>query len=76
MRAVPSMDISAIRGLEQLYDECKYHDVQIVFSHVNEQPLSIMKKAGLYGLIGPENFQPNIDEAIKRAVAIRDTLSA
>lgn len=76
MRAVPSMDISALRGLEQLYDECKYHDVQIVFSHVNEQPLSIMKKAGLYGLIGPENFQPNIDEAIKRAITLRDNLNA
>jgi len=34
---------------------------------VNEQPLSVMKKAGFYEAVGSENFCAHIDEAIRRA---------
>lgn len=37
------------------------------FSHVNEQPMKVMEKAGFTELIGKENFQPNISAALKRA---------
>ena len=41
-----------------------------VFSHVNEQPMRIMTKAGLYDKVGPENFCSHIDTALARAAEI------
>ena len=35
-----------------------------MFSHVNEQPLSVMKKSGFFDAVGQENFASNIDEAL------------
>lgn len=70
MRAVPTLDISAVRGFERLWEECYRHDIHLVLSHVNEQPMSVLKKAGFYGLLGPNNFQPNIDAAMERAKAL------
>ena len=68
MRAVPAMDITAINSLHRLYDECKSKGIQLVFSHVNEQPMSVFQKSGMYDLVGAENFRPNIDAALARAV--------
>lgn len=70
MRAVPGMDITALNGLMRLYMECKDKDIQVVFSHVNEQPMSVFKKSGMYDLVGEDNFQPNIHAAMARAVAL------
>ncbi|WP_026652994.1 SulP family inorganic anion transporter [Butyrivibrio proteoclasticus] len=70
MRGVPAIDATAMHSLEQLYERCKKHNVQLVFSHVNEQPMNTMKKDGFVELVGEENFKPHIDEALKRAAEI------
>lgn len=70
MRAVPALDITALNGLARLWDECRRQGIQVVFSHVNEQPLSVFRKSGLYGQVGADNFQPNIDAALDRAVRL------
>ena len=70
MRAVPAMDITALNGLRHLWEECQRSNIQMVFSHVNEQPLSVLKKAGLYDMIGGEHFQSNIDAALAWAEKI------
>jgi SulP family sulfate permease len=67
MRGVPAIDATAMHSFEQLYDRCKKHNVQLVFSHVNEQPMNTMEKDGFVDLIGRENFQPHINDALKRA---------
>ncbi len=72
MRAVPAMDITAINSLRRLYDECKSKGIQMVFSHANEQPMSVFQKSGLYDLVGADNFCPNIDAAIERAVELAE----
>jgi len=41
--------------------------VILVLSHVNQQPMSIMEKAGFADLIGRENFAGSIDDALMRA---------
>ncbi len=48
----------------------------MVFSHVNEQPMSVMKKAGLTEIVGQENFCDHIDTALARAQEIEDSLWA
>ena len=67
MRSVPALDATAMHSLESLHERCVRQGVTMVFSHVNEQPMRTMKKAGFYDMIGSENFCPHIDDAIKRA---------
>ena len=70
MRGVPALDATAMRSLEQLYDRCQKSGVQLVFSHVNEQPLRTMEKDGFIEEVGKENFCAHIDDALKRAAQI------
>ena len=70
MRAVPALDATAMHSLELLYDKCKKKNVQMIFSHVNEQPLHTMEKDGFVEKVGSENFCAHIDDALKRAEEI------
>ena len=70
MRSVPAMDITALNGLERLWEECRDKDIQVIFSHVNPRPMSVFRKSGLYERVGGENFAPNIDAALERAAEL------
>lgn len=67
MRSVSALDATAMHSLEQLYQKCKDRKVQLILSHVNEQPMHVMLKAGFVDVVGNENFCAHIDDAIKRA---------
>ena len=67
MRAVPSLDSTALSALELLHKKCKKQNVQLILSHVNKQPLQAMKKSGFYDAVGKENFCPHIDDALRKA---------
>ncbi len=67
MRNIPSLDVSALRAMESLYDNCREKQITVLFSHVNKQPLSVMKKAGFYDKVGEDCFLKNIDEALNYA---------
>lgn len=67
MRSVSAIDATAMHNLEQLYEQCRKKNICIILSHVNEQPLHVMKKAGFADRIGSENFCAHIDDALKRA---------
>ncbi len=67
MRGVPAIDATCMQSLELLYDKCQKRGITIVFSHVNEQPMRVMKKGGFADKIGKENFCPHIDDALARA---------
>lgn len=70
MRAVLALDSTAMNALTALTKTCKSKGVTVVFSHVNEQPMKAMKKAGFTDLVGEENFCPNITAALERAEEI------
>ena len=70
MRSVPAMDITALNGLRRLYEECKSKNIKVLFSHVNEQPMSVFQKSGMFDLVGEDSFAPNIDAALERAVEL------
>lgn len=70
MRSVPAMDASAIHSLDAVLQKCKKDNVTLIFSHVNEQPMNVMKKAGFIELVDEENFCANIDAALERAAVI------
>ena len=67
MRAVPAMDITALNSLRRFYEECRSKDIQVLFSHVNEQPMKTMRRAGFVDLVGEEHFRTCIDDAIAHA---------
>lgn len=67
MRSVSAIDATAMHNLEQLQKDCKKHNVNLIFSHVNEQPMKVMKKAGFVEAVGKQNFCAHIDDALKRA---------
>ena len=67
MRGVGAIDATAMDYLENLYEDCKKKKIQLIFSHVNEQPMALMMKNGFYKKVGSENFCPHIDDAIKRS---------
>jgi SulP family sulfate permease len=69
MRSVPALDATAMQALEELYDRCSAQNVQIIFSHVNEQPYRTMEKDGFIEKVGAENFCRHIDDALERAAA-------
>ena len=70
MRAVPAMDITALNSLRRLCDECRSKEIQVLFSHVNNQPMSVLRKSGMVEMVGEENFLPNIDAALEQAARI------
>lgn len=76
MRNVPAVDASGAEVLADIVKRCEKERVKVVFSHVNEQPMSVMKKAGLIETVGQENFCDHIDTALARAQEIEDSLRA
>ena len=70
MRSVSTIDATALRNLEILFDDCKNRGVTLVMSHVNEQPMKVIQKSGFDKKVGEENFCPHIDNALARAQEI------
>lgn len=67
MRSVPAMDVNAFHALNKVWKTCKKKQITLILSHVQEQPLRMMHKAGFDKEIGEENLCDNIDRALERA---------
>lgn len=67
MRSVSAVDATAMHNLEGMLAECEKKHIRLIFSHVNEQPMHVMQKAGFVERVGSENFCAHIDDALKRA---------
>ena len=70
MRSVPAIDASALKCLHELAERARKKNIHLIFSHVNEQPMKVMKKDGFFELIGKENFHENIVDALDYAEAL------
>ena len=67
MRSVSAIDITAMNALEKLHGRLTDEGKTVLLSHVNEQPMKIMKKNGFDKKIGNNNFYPHIEDALKAA---------
>lgn len=67
MRAVPAVDSTAMNSMVALYERCQKNGVTLILSHVNEQPMHVMEKAGFVDMIGRDHFCPNIEAALDHA---------
>ncbi len=75
MRSVPAMDVNALHSLNNVWKACKKKHITLVLSHVQEQPLHVMQKAGFDQLLGEANLCANIDEALQRAQELTEAAS-
>lgn len=73
MRSVNAIDATAMHALEQLKEKCEKKKITLILSHLNEQPMRIMKKAGFDERIGAENLCGHIDDALARAQVLNQT---
>ena len=76
MRNVPAIDAAGVETLMGIVRRCEKHDVKVIFSHVNEQPMHAMEKAGFIEHMGKENFCDHIDTALLRAEEIEEQICA
>ncbi len=70
MRSVPAIDATGIHSFESIIRTCEKNGTTLIMSHVNEQPMKVLKKSGMYKKIGKENICKNIDAALERAEEI------
>ena len=76
MRNVPAIDAAGVEALMGIVKRCEKNNVKVIFSHVNEQPMHAMEKAGFIEHVGKENFCDHIDTALLRAEAIENSIVA
>ena len=72
MRGVPALDATAYEAIADIHNMCKENDITLIISHINKQPLNVLKKQKLYKEIGENNFAPNIYKAIQIAEKIQN----
>ena len=70
MRSVPAIDATGIHSFESIIKTCRQKNITLIMSHVNNQPMKVLKKSGMYKDIGKENICENIDKALARAAEI------
>ncbi|MBQ1339041.1 MAG: STAS domain-containing protein [Ruminococcus sp.] len=76
MRNVPAIDSTGVEELKNIVKRCEKRDIKVIFSHVNEQPMRAMTKAGFTERVGKENFCDHIDTALLRAEALESSIAA
>ena len=72
MRSVTAIDVTALKAITEVYEHCKAKNIDVIFSHVNKQPMNAMKKAGFYDMVGEKFFAKNIDHALSLAKEYQD----
>lgn len=70
MKGVPALDATALKTLQEIHHKCQKSHITLIFSHIQDQPLSVIKKAGFDKIIQEENICSNIDLALKRAASL------
>lgn len=67
LHLVTAMDATGMNALESVVERMNRHGGTIVLSGIHQQPLQMMRKAGMLDLIGKDNLCPDFDNALVRA---------
>lgn len=68
MRNVPSMDATALHAFRRMTEICRRRHIRILVSGLNSQPTTVIKKAGLYDIIGEDYFFAAESDAVSYAL--------
>ncbi|HLE47180.1 MAG TPA: SulP family inorganic anion transporter [Candidatus Thermoplasmatota archaeon] len=66
VRRVPYLDATGLNAFSIAVHQLQRHNIVVVLSAVQTQPLDMMMRSGFTKLIGDDNIQPNIDAALAR----------
>ncbi|MBP6269741.1 MAG: STAS domain-containing protein [Rhizobacter sp.] len=61
------MDTSGLDAMSQLHRSLARKNVRLVLCRVNEQPLSLMRRAGFEAVLGAQNLRPDLQSAMAAA---------
>ena len=65
MHRLVLLDTSGLEALRQLHRELARRDMGLVLANVNEQPLSLIQRAGFEATVGAENIVPTVAAAFE-----------
>jgi SulP family sulfate permease len=63
MHRLVLLDTSGLDALQQLHRTLKKQDIGLVLAHVNEQPLSLIRRSGFAAVLGEEAIVPTVASA-------------
>jgi sulfate permease, SulP family len=63
MHRLVLLDTSGLEALHQLHRTLHKRGTALVLAHVNEQPMSLLRRSGFEAEIGPENIVPTVNAA-------------
>ena len=61
------MDTTGLDALEQLWETLRARGVRVILCGLNEQPLSLMQRAGFAQRVGQAHVQPDLAQALALA---------
>lgn len=70
MRHVLSLDASALKALEDVFEKFRREGVLFIIAGVHAQPLVALERSGLLDRIGEDNVTPDLPAAFARARAV------
>lgn len=73
MRTVLTLDATALRALEDVYEQTKREGTQLFLAGVHSQPLITMDRAGFLDKVGVEHVFENVNDALERARTVVGT---
>jgi SulP family sulfate permease len=73
MRTVLTMDATALRALEEVFDQTRRDGATLLLAGVHAQPLVAMDRAGLLDKVGVDNVFENVNDALKHARTVVGT---
>ena len=72
MRNVPAMDATALKAFKQILKNCKRAGIAVYVTGINEQPLGVLKKDGIFEQLGESAFFSEVEEAVAYAKTAYD----
>ena len=60
MHRLVLLDTSGLDALQQLHRTLKKLDIVLVLAHVNEQPLSLIRRSGFSAILGEDAIVPTV----------------
>jgi SulP family sulfate permease len=76
LREVIAIDATGLRALEDLLDKAQGDGTAIVMTAVQDQPRTVLERAGILDRVGEENLVPDFRRAVERARQIVGTPAA
>ena len=67
MRNVPAMDATALKAFRSVIKNCKRKHISLLITGINPQPLEVLKKTGIFEIIGENHFFYEVEDAINYA---------